>query len=430
MSQDEILWINNASYELRCAGLRIVHDPWLEGSAFQDAWSLLTPSKYRYEDFRGVDYLWLSHEHPDHFAPAVLRKIPDDVRARITVLHRHTRDKRVIGFCRKLGFAVQELPNRQPVALKNGVSITCGAAGDDSWCLIETPAGNYFNANDCVGVKWASVAAALAKRIDVLFTQFSYASWVGNPGETQRMAKQARHKIEQMEEQVAAFRPAVLIPFASYVWFCRHENFHLNSQANDVRSIYKLFCERLQTVVLYPGDVYRVGLPFDSSAALERYAGDAADHSEPLPSTEKTMTLEELQSIADEHQRNLRARNSMWLLRPLSWTSYVKPVNLYLKDLREGVRYSMFGGIVGRGIAREQCDLELSSASLANMLTNGYGFNTLYIGGRFIELTPGGCARLSKHFAIFGQNAVGYTFPRLLFRWDYVRAHLASLLAS
>ncbi len=75
---------------------------------------------------------------------------------------------RVIGFCRKLGFNIQELPEAQPVALKKGLTITCGWVADDSWSLVTTPVASYFNANDCVGVEWRKVAAALGRRVDVL----------------------------------------------------------------------------------------------------------------------------------------------------------------------------------------------------------------------------------------------------------------------
>jgi UDP-MurNAc hydroxylase len=428
--KDTIRWINHAGYELQTDGLRIVHDPWLDGFAFQGAWSLVAGSNYGYDEFTGVDYLWISHEHPDHFAPAVLRKIPADARRNITVLHQHTRDKRVISFCRKLGIAAQELPDRQTITLKNGVKITCGVVGQDSWSLIETSNGNYFNANDCVNTNWADLAHSLRRRVNILLTQFSYASWVGNPGDDARMAMQANEKISQMEQQLAAFQPEILIPFASYVWFCRPENFHLNSQVNKIDKIYALFKDRLRTVVLYPGDIYHPGEAFDSADAVNRYMIDLAAHHAPLPTDDKSSSMEDLNRLADAHQNDLRRKNAMWMLRPLAWTTYVRPVRLYLQDIAQGIEYSMFGGILRRGLARDECDLELRSSSFANMLINGYGYATFYIGGRFTELKPGGCTQLSKHFAISGQNEAGYTFPKLLLRKNYLLAHLTGLFTK
>ena len=117
---DEIRWINHAGYELRTNGVRIVHDPWTDGLAFADGWALVSPTAYTTEDFSGVDYIWFSHEHPDHFSPALLRKIPEDARATITILYQKTRDHRVVDYCRKLGFAIQELEDGIPLGIGGG----------------------------------------------------------------------------------------------------------------------------------------------------------------------------------------------------------------------------------------------------------------------------------------------------------------------
>jgi hypothetical protein len=428
---DEIRWINHAGYELRSNGVRIVHDPWIEGYAFQDGWALISPSRYDYEQFAGVDYIWISHEHPDHFAPGVLRKIPEHIRSNITLLHRETRDKRIVAFCRKLGFKVQELPDRQSVALGNGLTITCGTAGDDSWCMVTTPEATYFNANDCVGVNWQKVAASLDRRIDVLLTQFSYASWAGNPGDGETMQRRANEKLLQMDEQVAAFRPRTLIPFASYVWFCRPENFHLNAGVNRIDLVHRRFRDRLQTVVLYPGDTWHLGdEAFDSEGAVGRYLADLDQHTQPLPAKEQAQPLEKLAELSRKHQGELARQNTLWLLRPLQWNGFLRPVRIFLADLGQGIEYSMFGGIRRTGLERPACELEFTSSSFANMLSNGYGYSTLYINGRFRELVPGAFARLSRHFAISGQNAVGYRFPGLLLRRDYMQDHLSRLLRA
>jgi hypothetical protein len=427
--QDEIRWINHAGYELRSNGVRIVHDPWLDGYAFLDAWSLLAKSEYAFEQFVGVDYIWISHEHPDHFAPGALRRIPAEARAGITILHQFTRDKRVIGFCRKLGFTTLELPDRQRVELKNGLKITCGVDAQDSWCYLETPDATYFNANDCVSADWNAIAAALPRPVDVLLTQFSYASWVGNPGDDTRMRRQAQEKIGQMEQQLQALQPKILIPFASFVWFCRPENFYLNAHANRIEDIYARFQQRLPTVVLYPGDRYRPGTEFDSARAMQRYARDATEHAAPLAANDKSSSIEELLGLSATHQRELHCRNAMWPLKPLAWTGYVRPVRLYFQDIAQGIEYSMFGGVLRQGLSADQCELEMRTSSFANMLANGYGFYTFYVGGRFRELQLGGYGRLSRHFAIFAQNAAGYTFPGLLLRKDYLLAHLPSLFS-
>jgi UDP-MurNAc hydroxylase len=421
---DEILWINHAGYELRSCGVRLVHDPWLEGLAFDRGWALVSPTKYGYDDFRGVDYIWLSHEHPDHFSPPVLRKIPEEIRRSITILFQRTRDGRVVEFCRKIGFRTQELSDGDRMTLKNGLAITCGVVDGDSWLFAETPEFTYFNANDCVGADWSEIAKSLRKPVDVLLTQFSYANWVGNPGETERMAEGADEKIREMEQQLDAFRPRVLIPFASFVWFCRDENFHLNQAINRIDRIYDRFREDRQVVILYPGDLYRIGEKRDSADAIARYLADWQSHDRPMQLREDSVPLKELQRLSTVHQQKLKQKNAMWLLRPLVWAGYIAAVSIYLRDLSSGIRYSVLGGIQARGLARSECDVEFSSSSFANMLNNGYGYQTLHVSGRYRELRPGGFVRLSPHFAIPLENEQGFSLPGMLFRKD----HLVSLV--
>ena len=89
----------------------VIMDPWLEGSVFDESWSLLAPSIFTNRDFETITHIWFSHEHPDHFFPPNLLRIPAEIRARIHVIFQPTIDRRVVDFCRKVGFAsVAELP--------------------------------------------------------------------------------------------------------------------------------------------------------------------------------------------------------------------------------------------------------------------------------------------------------------------------------
>lgn len=319
---DSITWINHAGYELRSGGLRVVVDPWIEGLAFADSWAQIAKTRYAYEDFAGVDYIWFSHEHPDHFSPGNLRKIAPEIRKTITVLFARTHDRRVAKFCEKLGFKLREIGDGETVALNNTVRFTLGMVHADSWCFIETAERSYLNMNDCVPPLdyHAKLAAKLGRPVDVLFTQFSYANFVGNPGEDARMKRAAEYKLSQMRAQIAAYKPKILIPFASHVWFCRDENCHMNSGANRIEDIYTLFAgDASDCVVLYPGDVYTVGAPHDSAASIARYVADRAAHSAPLPLADAPVPRETLEAL-DREQR-MRIREKMRSGRCGSWRS-------------------------------------------------------------------------------------------------------------
>jgi UDP-MurNAc hydroxylase len=425
---DQIVWINHAGYELRTNGVRIVHDPWTEGSAFADGWALVSPTKYTVDDFSGVDYIWFSHEHPDHFAPAVLRKIPAAVRAEITVLYKKTRDQRVVEFCRKLGFCVVELENGVPLEIKGGVKLTCGHVLGDSWLCTQTAEHTYLNANDVVGVDWKTIAATLGVQVDVLFTQFSYANWLGNPGNPHQMIEAAENKRAEMDGQIAAFKPDTLIPFASYVWFCREENFHLNAGANRIDAIYQRYAPVINTVVLYPGDCYEVMTAHDSAAAVERYSADWAGHNMPTAPPAAVVPLEEIIALSSQQQKRLRQANWMWMLAPFKALNFFTPINIWLTDIAAGVKYSVFGGVLSDQIGRKDCDIEIGSAGFSTILTNGYGYGTYAVNGCFYESRGDTWNRLSRHFAIPAQNEQGFFVPGIFLRADYILPKIRELV--
>ncbi|MBK6706223.1 MAG: MBL fold metallo-hydrolase [Sphingomonadales bacterium] len=424
----EITWINHAGFELTAGGLKIVHDPWLVGTAFDNGWSLLSKTVFNADDFADVDYIWFSHEHPDHFSVPSIKSIPQEYRGKITVLFQETKDKRVVKFCEKAGFRVLELKNGVRTNLNDQVAVTCGAVlGRDSWLFTETPDATIFNANDCVGVNWEAVAAELPRDVDVLMTQFSFANWVGNPGDHDRMRQAAEEKLHAMQAQIDVFKPHIVMPFASYVWFSHEKNFHMNEHANKIGMVAEKIGQHVDVVILYPGDRYKVGEPNDNSTAIARYEADGAQHQAPLRTEEASIVVADLIALSQKEQKRIRKENWMWALTPLKSTRLFEPISIYLDDLGEGISYSMFGGILSTGLRVDECDMSCSSASFAGMLRNGYGYSTLMINARYVELRPGVADRLSRHFAIAARNEEGDYIPGLLLRRDYVIFQLRRL---
>ena len=104
MSNALITFVNHASVIFSHKDIRLMTDPWLFGSAFNNGWELLSKSKFQLNDFAKITHIWFSHEHPDHFQPALLSKIPENVRRNITILFQDTLDHRVAKKCKQLKF--------------------------------------------------------------------------------------------------------------------------------------------------------------------------------------------------------------------------------------------------------------------------------------------------------------------------------------
>ena len=66
MSDVRIHYLNHASMLVEVGTMRLLFDPWLEGTAFSGGWGL------RYDNPDAIDlaasatHLWISHWHSDH----------------------------------------------------------------------------------------------------------------------------------------------------------------------------------------------------------------------------------------------------------------------------------------------------------------------------------------------------------------------------
>ena len=113
------------------------------------------------------------------------------------------------------------------------------------------------------GIESAEYAASVQRevgRVDMLATQFSYASWQGNPDEEHRRRQRAAVVLSTVLQQVEALKPRWVIPFASFVWFCHEENFFMNEGMNLIGDVAGRIAETPATpVVMYPGDPGRSG---------------------------------------------------------------------------------------------------------------------------------------------------------------------------
>ena len=408
----KITWVNHASFVTSASKVNLITDPWIEGTAFDNGWALLSTTRFRYKDFSAITHIWFSHEHPDHFSPPNLREIPDDLRRKITVLYHETRDKRVLKFCKALGFEIQELS--EWCELGPDFRVCCGREGlIDSWLAVKADGHTILNMNDCVFDDPAELdwIAERVGPVDVLFTQFSYANWVGNPGDLESPRKAAKEKLHQLCSQVRAFQPKYLVPCASFVWFCHEENAYASRGGNRIDRVFEYCTQNLavKTVVLYPGDRWMVGEEHDSQRALVQYSADYAKLENPQTLMKSgSVPLPKLQDAQRTAWIKLSARNNPHLLR-------VVPQSIaHLTDLDLKVKVSMRGLTpVDKGA---RADIALSSEALQYCYLFDWGGDTLQVNGRYTVPAGGNPRRFFLNFRIPAYNGAGIAFdlPLLL----------------
>jgi beta-lactamase family protein len=400
-------WVNHASFIVSEGNVRLLADPWLDGTAFDNGWKHLVPSPIAPEGLDRISHIWLSHEHPDHFSPPNLQRIRPEVRKALTVLFQETADRKVVDFSRNAGFGsiIEMEPNRW-YTIGTELRLRCRPVpGGDSWLCVDSPGQRLLNLNDCVLPTRASVRAirrAIGDRpVDVLLTQFSYANKVGNASDVQMRREEARAHLERVATQIAVLRPRYVIPFASFVWFAHEENVYMNEGMNTVADADRFIRERTDTecIVLYPGESWQVGDQHDSSSSIGRY----------LPSYElvgrqdlvrrtRSFSEDELLELASKMATTLVRRNGLVVLAALEAVGFLKPVRIYVTDLERTYVLSAKNGLRRRQLDPQNCDVAISSEALSYALRFLWGPSTLLINGRF-QVPPGGDPKRFRRLA-------------------------------
>lgn len=429
-----LTWVNHAAYILEHNGIRLITDPWLFGSAFDNGWNLLCKTKFTIDDFATISHIWFSHEHPDHFSPPILLKIPESIRSKIKVLFQATKDRRVAKFCEKLGFQVIELPNRAPVKLSDDITITCGAVRPiDSWLLVETSEVRILNMNDCIvenDAKTSSIYRSVGN-VDLLLTQFGYAQWVGNPDEVELRNQSKLEKLNRIKLQADAFKPKWICPFASFVYFSHQENAYLSDRVATIHEAYHFVEQHTCSVplVFYPGHKWDIGTPWNSEPALGKYETDYNRPDKPLSVANEEVDISALQSLARDYIQNAYSKGNrtaitIWKHRLARNLKERLELKIALFDSNVALRFDWQKGLSIEERDHSEPDITLSSGSLAYILQNDWGFGTVRINGRYRASTSGR-RKFSMIFPFGTLHSVGKAMD-----WRYVLTQYVSLILN
>ncbi|XYJ09662.1 MBL fold metallo-hydrolase [Telluria sp. B2] len=417
MSRNTLTFVNHACFQVQNDSALLLVDPWLEGPVFNNGWSLIdqsTSNAAMVEQLNraGVPiYIWFSHEHPDHFSISFIKKFKEAFHGVATFLYRHTLDKRVVDFLRRNGLEVKECEEGKPVALGNDMRLTVFPYSEgDSWCVIESGGRTILNLNDCVVNSAARCQAVKAKldtvspRVDLMLTQFGYASWVGNPDELAKHQAAAADKIERIALQIDHLQPALVVPFASFVYFSHPENAYLNEGQNSPRAIAdapRLARHTSLIRFLQPGSV--VDLDNDTPASLANEHERALAHwmalkekGHALLPTPPVAALDEVEAAFMKYRETL-GTSLHGLPRLLEMTRRIMPLVIHLSDLQQTVKCSYREGMT-RLDRNAPWHVSMSSGNAIFLFKNEYGFDTTMVNGRFRIGQPGAASSFSRFF--------------------------------
>lgn len=238
----KIKFLGQAGISVETKNSHLVCDPWFSNTGgFLARWHQFPPNEHISEEYlHACDYLYISHEHHDHFDRNFLKSFPKDV----TVLLANFQTKEFLNEFKKMGFSkIIEINDWQKIKLSDDLEVMLvtdpGKYKEDSSLLIYAENSKILNKNDCYLSKdYLKKFSSIG--IDFLFTQFSGAIWYPmiydyDEDKKKVMAKNVRNRLEKyFISTVNDINPKYVIPSAGPPCFLEDDCFQFNFEENGI----------------------------------------------------------------------------------------------------------------------------------------------------------------------------------------------------
>lgn len=435
----QLRFLNHASYIVETPHALLLHDPWFEGTVFNDGWALLSNQMSNQDVLTLLlksnkkIFLWVSHEHPDHLNIAFIKHLVS-ANLDFEIFFQKTADQRVASFLRGLGVRVHECTDGHEYELSSGLGLTVFRHSEgDSLSLLRAGSKTILNLNDCVIDSQAEaerVSSLLPRdsKIDILFTQFGYASWLGTEADSNLRVEAANEKIERLNIQNNTFKPEAIILFASFIYFCRPENFFINSQQNTpskIRGSTNRELPKEKIFLMRPGDQLTLNEGIvealtDGTIEAERYWNGLFNdvlEGHRVPETPRCngVDIENLVALAEKYRRRV-LKHLLFIpaIFELTHLMQVAPVKFEITDLNCVLVISYRHR--PKVLMNSTADVILTSHDIAFILREEFGWNSVIVGGTF----QANISSLDSYNSFFWyqdllKNGVSVTRPKKFF---------------
>ena len=254
----KLTYLTSASVLIEDQNVKVLCDPWLVDGEFYGSWAHYPPLSFSPEEFNDVDYIYISHIHPDHCSIKTLNKMNKD----IPILIHNYDSKFLKNNIERLGFKVIEIEHNKKTHIKNNLYINILAADNcnpelchkyfgcgivekrfgstsiDSMSVIDNGQQVIVNTNDCpfsLAKTSATMIKEKYKNIDMLLVGYSSASaypqcfTINESNKIQAKNKIIEDYLSFAESYVNLLRPKFFLPFAGK-YVLAGEKSILNSQ--------------------------------------------------------------------------------------------------------------------------------------------------------------------------------------------------------
>ena len=440
-----ITFINHASFIIEGNGKSILTDPWYEGEIFNKGWKLLIENETKDINniLDSIDYIWISHEHPDHFSISFFKKYKEKIIDNsIIILFQETKDKRVVNFLRNLSVNVIEIKENEEFKVEKNFALKIiKDEFYDSALIVNINNFIIFNTNDCNFQNINKIKQFYKKHgsCDLLLSQFSYAAWKGGKDNINWRKEAALEKLNSLYLQAQIFKSEFVIPIASYIYFANYNNFYLNDASNSPRNVVDFFNKKNKKnkknkiIVLsnYQNFVPNQKRNHSNQKSLKFWDQifENRNNLEKLEYTKST-NLDEIKNYFYKYRDRIKKNNSILFIKFLyiiKIGGFFQVNKIYLEDMNLGVKINLALGSFNL-VSKEECYISMHSESFTFLMERSYGFDTLSVNGCFEEIRKNGFTNFTKTFAIENLNGMGLKFsPMLIFNISLIFNFLARL---
>ena len=418
---EKIQLINHASIYIKLdKEVGILSDPWFEGRAFDNGWSLLHENDENFirQTLDKTNFIYISHEHPDHFSIAFFKKFSNFIKEKnIKIILQKTIDKRVENFLKNkfnLEIIILENYETQEICGYSMTLIDCGTI--DSSLLLETDQTYHLNLNDCDYTKsqLKKIKSLIKnKKKIVIYMQFSYAAF---RSDSEWLERASIYKLDKMIEIYNFFNAEFLVPFASFIYFSSSENFRLNKFMNKVKTTSEFLKNNNTNYCFLNPSEHEVEI---GQLIKNNYLRNSINENsvkfwdkkiENIKPQNETFEISEIsESLMNEFLNRIKKKNTfflMYLIRILSFKYFFGNSVVHLSDKNETYILNFYSIKKTDKILRSKIDLEMKSKRFAFLLKETYGLDTITVNGCFENINKNGFERFIRSIGFVVLNQV------------------------
>ncbi len=404
----KVKFVSHASVIVTTSDSTIWSDPWLFGKAFNESWSLSPEAYFDQKWLDEINYIWISHEHPDHFHIPTLKSLPDAFKKQVTILFQENNSDKLTNALKHFGYTnFIRLPHGKKINLTSQTELMCYQVGQmDSILAIKNNGETILNLNDAeLSQTDRKYIIKTIAPIDVILNQFSMAGYNGYSDYDTPLKSMALSLLEKVYNEHVSLGARVTIPFASMMYFSTTDNKYINQYANTPLDVYEFFKQHKianELVVLFPGEEYTIGEEYNLGKSLDRYKELGKftreyTNSPLIPYEQLLDSFKRLQEVITKRYYKI------FLLK-------LKPLRIYVPDLNQVLLFDLVGNrfIVDEG---SNYDIEVLSQPLDFAMKNDFGFQTLGVSARHKVMNNYSNYRWHRIFFSLNNAEIWLTIP-------------------